>query len=152
MFQVPAGDKEAACTFCDWEGISVSKTRKRKRSNLALPNIWRLTNFRRLIWPSTRPLDHSSIRAAKTTAWSRWIPVAKLLSTTNELAWTCFSHGSRSEKERDRTIAAKACASAVVWAISGWNSSDWVISCFCLVDNVSERDKTSATKRRGVNS
>src|SRR3954468_11141284 len=46
-------------------------TRQRSRSNPARPYISRLMTLSRLTWPSTCPLLHGSVRAARTASSSR---------------------------------------------------------------------------------
>jgi hypothetical protein len=44
------------------------RNRRLSRSSLARPNIWRLSIFRRLMWPSTGPLLQGSLRPALTAS------------------------------------------------------------------------------------
>jgi hypothetical protein len=54
------------------------KTRRRSRSTLARPYIWRLRNFKRLTWPSVWPLLQGSVKAARTADKSARRLLAKL--------------------------------------------------------------------------
>src|SRR5437879_2728122 len=45
-----------------------STKRRLRRSRRARPNIWRLSILRRLIWPSTGPLDQGSVTPALTAS------------------------------------------------------------------------------------
>ena len=90
--------------WCQW----VRRTRFRRSSRLARPNIWRLSILSRLMLPSTGPELQGRVRPAVTASWSRRRLVAKAARGGRVSCSTAVIHASRRSPWRPVIMSAKA--------------------------------------------